>query len=41
MRYMEKIMEWFMTAPGKESLIDAASGRTMTYGELDKVTSKV
>ena len=34
-------MEWFKTSPDKETLIDAATGRTMTYGELDEVTSKV
>lgn len=41
MRYMKGVMEQFMLRPGKTSLIDAATDRSMSYGALDEVTSKV
>ncbi|MBR1844148.1 MAG: AMP-binding protein [Lachnospiraceae bacterium] len=41
MRYMECIMNRFITEPDKTSLIDAGTDRSLSYGELDVVTSKV
>lgn len=34
-------MKWIGTAPDKTVLIDAATERIMSYGELDELTSKV
>ncbi len=41
MRYMEVLMDQFKTHSDKTALIDPATDRYMTYGELDEVTSKV
>lgn len=41
MRYMEGVMERCRKDPGKIFLIDAAEDKTLSYGELDELTSKV
>ena len=41
MRYMEGVMDRCRKDPGKIFLIDAAEEKTLSYGELDELTSKV